>query len=285
MFKHGKKLLVNGDFAVPKDDSEERAISALCPLNDLIDTKRVWKPKFANLASFRVVLVPRGHHLVVCKRDARHFFHALRIGRKWQKYMAHPPVDSRLGDAAGLYPLHCSTPMGFTCSAAWAQGYNETVAERCALPPSQRLVAGVPPPKAPPFWGSILDDFWTVEAVADSPADVNAPADSGAEWGRPLLEKVGNLLEQDGIRVNSKKDVWNDDSAEVQGAMLDGRELWIGASRPKRWLLLQAGLDICSRRYVRVRLLQRFVGNVFLTVFRHMHSGSFRRSLSLDSVL
>ena len=46
----------------------------------------------------------------------------------------------------------------------------------------------------------------------------------------------------------------------MQGAYVDGEELWFGVSRPKRWLLFQAALQLVSRRAVRSRCMQRFVG-------------------------
>eukprot|EP00974_Lingulodinium_polyedra_P063206 6100742-Lingulodinium_polyedra.AAC.1 len=61
--------------------------------------------------------------LAVSKRDARHFFHMLRLGRRWQKYLANLPIEDESG--AEVYPLHVSVPMGMTTSAAWAQALTE----------------------------------------------------------------------------------------------------------------------------------------------------------------
>ena len=75
-----------------------------------------------------------------------------------------------------------------------------------------------------------------------------------------LLGRVGICWDTLGLATNVKKDVLGDLTGEVQGAFTHGAEFWCGLSRAKRVLLLQAGLHILSRRYVRVRMMQRFIG-------------------------
>ena len=65
--------LMNGAFAVFKDDDEDRAISALNPTNALIDKGRLWKPAFPMMPSLRCVMVRPGKRLRMHKRDGRHF--------------------------------------------------------------------------------------------------------------------------------------------------------------------------------------------------------------------
>ena len=156
--RHRGTPIISGAFAVPKDGVEDRAISAPHPLNELVDPSRLWKPKFAAVPAFRVAQCSGKRRVRICKKGARHFFHALRNGRCWRKYMAHPPLPRTAGQAPA-YPLHCAAPMGFAASASWAQGFDEMAAEDAALPPSRRVVADRPGPGRFPVWASILDDF------------------------------------------------------------------------------------------------------------------------------
>ena len=121
VMRHRGTPIISGASAVPKDGVEDRAISALC---ELVDPSRLWKPKFAAVPALRVARCSGKRRVHICKKDARHFFHALRIGRRWRKYMAHPPLP-RTASQASAYPLRCAAPMGFAASASWAQGFNE----------------------------------------------------------------------------------------------------------------------------------------------------------------
>lgn len=50
--------LLNGCFAVAKSPTEDRAISALCPTNDLADRAKLWKPLFGRPSALRAVRLP-----------------------------------------------------------------------------------------------------------------------------------------------------------------------------------------------------------------------------------
>lgn len=61
----------------------------------------------------------------------------------------------------------------------------------------------------------------------------------------------------------------NSDGVEIKGTCLDGRDLWLGLSLACRSLEVQDGLDVCSRSWARLRLVQRFVGKMsFAQAFR-----------------
>ena len=72
-------MLLSGAFAVPKDKIEDRAISALTPLNEMIVPEYVWLPKFARMSALRCLYVGAGSELRVSKRDARGYFHAFLV--------------------------------------------------------------------------------------------------------------------------------------------------------------------------------------------------------------
>ena len=88
--------------------------------------------------------------------DARHFFHNLRLGRRWAKRLAHPPIKGRAGEL--LFPLHLAVPMGFTAAATFAQRANDKTTSDADLPPDRRLIDNLVVPSGLPIWGSILDD-------------------------------------------------------------------------------------------------------------------------------
>lgn len=94
IYKVKGRPLYSGAFAVPKNADEDRAISALCPLNALVNPAKLWKPRFAIMPMMRTLRITPGKSLRIYKKDARHFFHFLRIGHRWKKYMAHPPIES-----------------------------------------------------------------------------------------------------------------------------------------------------------------------------------------------
>ena len=256
IFKHKGKPLLNGAFAVGKNEEEDRAISNLVPLNALIDTSKFWKPVFARVPSLRVVTVRQGKRLRTSKRDARHFFHQLAVGRRWQKYFAHPalPASDRFSEKV---PCHRCLPMGFSGSVSWAQRLNESLVEVSGLPAERRLVQNELPPAGYPVWGSIIDDIWAVNE--------DGSEDLGNEWATSFADEWRKL----GLQENDSKRVCGAPVAEVQGAVVHGNELWLGVSREKRALLMESGLWLVAQRRPLVKSIERWVGKLaFCQQFR-----------------
>ena len=251
IYKIKGRPLFSGAFAVAKNSEEDRAISALCPLNALVDSDKIWVPRFAMMPSLRAMTLEETKRLRIFKKDARRFFHFLKIGKRWEKYMAHPPLPAVEGHPQ-MFPVHQGVPMGFTAAAAWAQAYNEQKAVEAALPDSARLVDGKPPPKNFPIWGSILDDVWAIEE--DEGDDLGV----GHDW----LARVAELWAEDGVEEHVKKAVEGVHREEVQGAMIDGVEGWVGVSRQKRMSILEAGLLLISQRRPLVGAVDRWVGKL-----------------------
>ena len=133
--------------------------------------------------------------------------------------------------------------MGFTASASWAQLFNESMIKRAQLPLDRRLVDGQVPPTSLPCWGSILDDFWAVEVEDGDPLAV------AGQW----MEEITTQWAKAGIVEHLGKRVQDARRTEVQGAMIDGDELWCGLSREKRARLVEAGLYLlrCSRPQIK----------------------------------
>ena len=74
------------------------------------------------------------------------------------------------------------------------------------------------------------------------------------------MRRVGAAWEGAGIVEHVKKRVDGARSAEIQGAMLDGDELWVGLSREKRMRLQEAGRFLMRTRRVHVKSVARWVG-------------------------
>ena len=253
IFKFKGRPLYSGAFAVAKNEDEDRAISALCPLNALVDVSKLWKPRFAIMSMLRTLRLQPGRLLRIYKKDARHFFHFLRVGHRWEKYFSHPAlIPTHQYDE--MYPVHRGVPMGFTAAASWAQAYNEAKAQQVGLPVERRLVDSQPPPSAFPIWGSILDDIWALDEC-ETEAD---PHRDAHEW----LRKMAMAWERDGVQEHMKKAVQGKLREEVQGAMVDGVEGWVGMSKQKRLQLLESGLYILSQPRPLVGIVDRWVGKL-----------------------
>ena len=148
--KHRGFPLVAGAFGVKKSDTEQRVISDL-PVNQLLDPALLPRPTFAYPPRLRVVKTLPGTWAKLWKRDLRHYFHQLAIGKRWQKYMAHPPVPDPRGRGPDVYPFHRATPMGFAPSAGWAQAASDTAFLKAGLPQERRVTFDKPCPTELPL--------------------------------------------------------------------------------------------------------------------------------------
>ena len=153
VWKHNGKRMVAGTFGIQKSDTEDRVISDL-PVNDLIDPCMVCRPRFGYPPLLRTLVATKGRHLVVRKRDLEHYFHHLRLGRRWHKFLAHPPI---LVDGHRQYPLHQSAPMGASFSAGFTQAVTDKATDR--LPADRKVRFDDIAPKEWPVWGTIIDDL------------------------------------------------------------------------------------------------------------------------------
>ena len=230
----------------------------------------MWKPRFAIMSSIRAMHISPERCLRVYKKDARHFFHYLRIGHRWNKYMAHPPLTHNPHGAqhavhsnsgASVYPVHRGAPIGFTAAASWAQAYNEAKAVEVGLPQDRRLIDDKPPPKHFPIWGSILDDVWALDECTSA----EDPPGVASKW----LEDIAQAWGRDGVLEHEKKAVRGVLKEEVQGVMIDGKDGWAGVSMSKRALLLEAGLYLLRQQRPLVGEVDRWLGKLsFALSFR-----------------
>ena len=88
LYTRSGKVVLSTCFAVPKNADEDRMISN--PMaNDLVDLSKLKAPVFAYVPRMCVMKTSKGSRLYVSKRDARHYFHKLQLGRKWVPIFAH----------------------------------------------------------------------------------------------------------------------------------------------------------------------------------------------------
>lgn len=114
--------MLAGAFAVVKDGVEDRVITDP-QVDQLLDPDLLPRPKFAFIPSLRRVTVPRSGTVVVSKRDARHYFHRLRIGRRWGRWLCSPPV---------LLPARGGGTRKIHTYGVWAFGGMGSGSNRCS---------------------------------------------------------------------------------------------------------------------------------------------------------
>eukprot|EP00971_Amphidinium_carterae_P289191 5742148-Amphidinium_carterae.1 len=246
----GKRLLVNGAFAVPKNADESRWICNCTPLNALLDPSKVPRPRFAYIPAVRTVTTRRHKTIRVWKRDARHYFHNLKLGRRWRKYLAMPRVRSKV---VRCFPRHCTVPMGMGPAAGWAQAATDVATNRAGLPQHSRVRLGDVPPIGLPIWASILDDVWGIEET-----DVNNTPSLVDSW----MSAIDDEWPRMGVEVNANKSVNAAIVEEVQGVQVDGvTHLW-EVALSKRFLCFVSVLFVLFIRRPPLRMMERLVGKL-----------------------
>ena len=206
---HGRTMVAGG-FAVPKSAEEDRLIVPLS-VNELIDPLKMPRPVFAYLPALRTTVVPRGRRLLISKRDARHYYHSLRLGKAWRPWLALPAPGEK-DDEAHDFPVVTTAPMGFGPSAGFAQGVTDLATKD--MDERARLRYGVVAPPSLPIWGSIIDDMWVLEC------EEAGREPCGPTWLSRATARWGAL----GAEVNDMKTVDAETDQEIQGYWVDGRD-------------------------------------------------------------
>ena len=68
------------------DDIEDRCIAALMGSYACISFDAVPQPRFAWIPSMKSMKTDAKKALKITRRDARHYFHQLKVSRKWQRW-------------------------------------------------------------------------------------------------------------------------------------------------------------------------------------------------------
>ena len=101
----------------------------------------------------------------------------------------------------------------------------------------------------------------------------DAPHGDAALW----VEEISKQWTRVGIDENMPKRIHGFYSGQIQGAYLDGKDLWMGVSRPKRLKIIESGLWLVSERRVLVKSIERWVGKLsFAQSFRVCTRSSLR---------
>ena len=239
--------LVAAAFAVGKADTKEnRMISGCVGTNSLMNPALLPRPRYAYIPRMRACTISKFVRLRVSKRDARHYFHRLRLGIKWRPWLAHPPI-TRGGKK--LYPRHTCAAMGLAPSSGWAQALTDQTTSAANLPMEHRVLIDEPAPLDPPFWGSIVDDVWCLDTSA-------APA--GAAW----CDRVHQEWQARGVETHAGKIVDEVEGQEIQGVFVHASEHWLGVSLQKRSLLMRGLWFVLSQHKPRVSQVDRLVGKL-----------------------
>ena len=200
----------SGAFAVDKDGAEDRWISPLEFANDCVDDSRLPPLVAPYVPQLAAVSLRPGCRLRISKRDARHYFHVLRRGRRWKQWMAMPPIRNKFGGSR-QWVFHRAWPMGFKASAAIAQGVTEAAAQAAHLPFDRQLRPSRACPTHPPLWGIIMDDAFAL--IENEGEELLA-----REW-MPALEDAWGEMK---VKSHPKKRVDLEEEVEVLGYLTHG---------------------------------------------------------------
>ena len=232
------KPLLNGLFGVSKGEFDGqwetmRLIMNLIPLNNIcrgIEGDVATLPCWSGMNAFQ--LMPH-EDLVVTSEDVRCFFYIFRVPQEWCQFLAfnRAAPASLGGNLPGRYFL-CSRvlPMGFKNSVSLAQHVHRLVVQRGLIRSGLSLGGESEIRKDRTFTTSdhlyrvYLDNFDELKKVNRSLAAVIEGKPS--VLGLALREEYVEM----GIPRHPKKGVEEQYSAEVQGAIVDGKE---GVAYPK----------------------------------------------------
>ena len=285
VYKVDGKPLLNGLFGVSKNDVVDgaevhRLIMNLVPLNKLcrsfegdVGTLPAW-PSMAPLS-----LQPT-EDLLISSEDVRCFFYIFEIPVVWRPYMAFNKVvpASLCGEAQEpMYLCARVLPMGFRNSVALAQHIHRWIVGQSMIPrPVEEVMGGQAEHRrdraftnSNPSYRVYLDNYDELVKVDSSMAELIA--------GTPSVHTLAlrDTYKDLNIPRHPKKAVAREFVAEVQGALVDGKQ---GIARPKpdkvgkyiglAWQLLQEGR--CTQKQLQVVA----GGLVYMTMFRRPLLGS-----------
>lgn len=259
----GGQMILNGLFGVSKGDFDGpwevmRLIMNLVPVNRVcrsMDGDVGTLPSWAGMSP--LCLMP-DEDLVVSSEDVRCFFYIFRIPTSWHKYMAfNRPLPTGLcGPKPGRwYPCSAVLPMGFKNSVSLAQHIHRCIVgralRRTPTGPEAELRKDRPFTSSNPCFRIYLDNFDELTKVSKRVSDAIEGKVS------PLVTGLREEYLAWGIPRHPKKGVASSFRAEVQGAIIDGKE---GIAFPKPEKILkyaQLGLMLvdstqCTQKQVQV---------------------------------
>ena len=231
-------------FAVPKDKLEDRWISCMEVTNSLVDPKRMQRIHLPYMPQLATLSTRLGRRLVLSKRDARHYFHVLRNGKRWRPYMCQPAVRKH---HVKKYPLLRAWPMGFRNSAIIAHRVTDAAAHAADLPTECRFTPAQATPLEPPLWATCIDDFVALH-YDDDPV--------GVDWAQRLEDAWAeiNVTSHPGKKLDAVP------NQEMLGLQVGPDDHVLSLTPAKEWELMQMVLLVASRREYAIASLGRVVG-------------------------
>ena len=273
--------VLNGLFGVSKNEFQGqveimRIIMNLIPANKLcrgLDSDIATLPSWSGMAP--LLLMP-DEDLVISSEDVRCFFYIFRLPPNWYPFMAfNRPLPARLnGDKPGIwYPCSAVLPMGFKNSVSIAQHVHRLIAKnalsRAHLGGELEMRKDKTFSTSRSLFRIYLDNFDELRRTSRSIAEAIEGKPS------PLILGLRDEYQALGVPRHPKKAVTSVTTAEVQGAIIDGKA---GLAFPKpekilkycflASLVLEAGE--CTQKQAQV------VGGglVYLAMFRRPLLGS-----------
>ena len=246
-FKKDAKV-INGLFAVPKQDDVQRLIADLRKANSHFAVPA--KVTLCGPDIISKIQVPTGQRLVQATRDIRDFYHRLAMPPSWWPYFAWQALDvSRVPSAAAqglsgmMYPCLVSLPMGFSHSVRIAQLVHERVLHEMARLPRQNQILPHNDLRLRPgriLYSVYIDDTWFV-CLYD-------PSDPESSKLVQLLARYEQCLVRIGTPDKPSKRVGPLLAApcDVLGMQVDGKTLFFGMGAPKLEALKRETRKICA---------------------------------------
>lgn len=249
-----RPLAVNGLFAVPKPDGSQRLILDARRANALfVEPEHVSLPTPDLLAGLEVAPARK---LFVAKADLSDFYHCLRLPKPFWRFFGLPPVSpdsvgqsGRVPQAACVWPLLRTLPMGWSHSVVIAQHYHEGfIAQRVPLLRRTDMISRGNDLRVDRLRWSIYIDDLTIFGLSAADGDAALDQYSAACPRERLLVKPAKL-QRSLLR-----------GGEVMGLRVDGTGVSIGVAPHKLALLSKQTLVLARASVVDAQELSSLVG-------------------------
>eukprot|EP00435_Cladocopium_sp_Y103_P018222 s1737_g4.t1 len=275
----GDQVLLNGLFAVSKNEFTEtglelhRLIMNLVPVNKLCRSLKGDVGTLPTLAGLSAFYLEDTEVAMMCSEDIKCFYYLFRIPESWHRFMgfARPVPPSLVPHEMRGVPCHLTAlvlPMGFLNSVGIAQHVHRNVVRWSHNDldkdhKGHELRRDRPAPVSRELYRVYLDNWDLIKKVDKLLVD--------EVEGRPSAAQLAlrqQYLDLD-IPRHPKKSVDSQTVAEIQGALLNGRE-GVAHAKPEKLLkYLGLGWELVQRGQASIRELQVVAGGfVYLTMFR-----------------
>jgi len=241
-------VVVNGVFAVAKDDDRLRLIIDARPANSFfIDPPPIALP---TPDLFAHIIPNPSRPFFVAKVDIDNFYHRLLLPEWMQPYLALPPLspsELQLPGTELVYPCCTTLPMGWSHSVFVAQhAHMHTVYSRTSLSPLDRI--------------SATADLRLTRTLHTFYVDDTIFIGHDEEDVRSRQEEYKAALQHDLPFKPSKTIAPSADGVECLGLLIDGSRHTVGVSAPKLQLLIHHTNSLLSHRHCTGDQMAQIVG-------------------------